>query len=160
MVSLTCSGSDTSSTSPSTLHSPFPGLPSSPYPTMRMLLKTLLSTSCNSLSKDSSAYPSSIIRFVEVTKETSTRSSHYGSAVTNLMSIREGWGSILDPAPWVRSSIAMSCGIGCRYGSDLVLLWLWGRPAATAPIQPLAWELPYAAGMALKKKNKKIFFFN
>ena len=26
--------------------------------------------------------------------------------------------------------------------------------AATAPIQPLAWELPYAAGMALWKKDK------
>ena len=26
--------------------------------------------------------------------------------------------------------------------------------AAIAPIQPLAWELPYAAGMALWKKDK------
>ena len=26
---------------------------------------------------------------------------------------------------------------------------------AVAPIGPLAWELPYAAGMALKKKKKK-----
>ena len=31
-------------------------------------------------------------------------------------------------------------------------LWLWYRPASVAPIQPLAWELPYAAGAALKKK--------
>ena len=45
----------------------------------------------------------------------------------------------------------MSCGGDCRHGLDLVLLWLWCRPAATAPIQPLAWELPYAAGVALKK---------
>ena len=57
----------------------------------------------------------------------------------------------------------MSGDVGNRHGSDLVLLWLWRRPAAIAPIQPLAWELPYAAGMALKgqktkdkkKKNKK-----
>ena len=42
----------------------------------------------------------------------------------------------------------MSCGVGCRHGSDPVLLWLWGRPVATAPIQPLAWEPPYAAGVA------------
>ena len=28
------------------------------------------------------------------------------------------------------------------------LLWLWRRPVATAPIQPLAWEPPYAAGAA------------
>ena len=26
--------------------------------------------------------------------------------------------------------------------------------AAAAPIQPLAWKLPYAAGVALKKKKK------
>ena len=29
------------------------------------------------------------------------------------------------------------------------MLWLWSRPAATALIQPLAWELPYAMGAAL-----------
>ena len=27
------------------------------------------------------------------------------------------------------------------------------RPVATAPIQPLAWKPPYAAGMALKNNN-------
>ena len=45
----------------------------------------------------------------------------------------------------------MSCGVGHRRGSDLVLLWL----VAAALIQPLAWELPYAAGAALKCKKKK-----
>ena len=49
----------------------------------------------------------------------------------------------------------MSCGVGCRCSlDDLALLWLWRRPAAAAPIQPLAWELPYAVGAALKKKKK------
>ena len=47
----------------------------------------------------------------------------------------------------------MSYSVG--HGSDLVLLWLWCRPAVVAPIQPLAWDLPYAAGAALKKKKKK-----
>ena len=42
----------------------------------------------------------------------------------------------------------MSCGVGRRRGSDPALLWLWRRPVATAPIQPLAWEPPYAAGAA------------
>ena len=42
----------------------------------------------------------------------------------------------------------MSCGVGCRRGSDPELLWLWRRPVAAAPIQPLAWEPPYAAGAA------------
>uniref|UniRef100_A0A8D0Z604 Glycine cleavage system H protein n=1 Tax=Sus scrofa TaxID=9823 RepID=A0A8D0Z604_PIG len=32
----------------------------------------------------------------------------------------------------------MSCGVGCRHGSDPALLWLWHRPVATAPIRPLA----------------------
>ena len=49
----------------------------------------------------------------------------------------------------------MSCAIGQRYGSDLALLWLWCRSAATAPNRPLAWESPYAAGVALKKTKKK-----
>ena len=53
----------------------------------------------------------------------------------------------------------MSCGAGRRQGSDLALLWLWHRLAATAPAGPLAWEPPYAAGAALKaqktKKKKK-----
>ena len=46
--------------------------------------------------------------------------------------------------------------MGLRHGSDLALLWLW--PAAVARIKSLAWEAPYAAGTALKrKKTKKIF---
>ena len=49
----------------------------------------------------------------------------------------------------------MSCGVGCRRGSDLTLLWLWCRPAATAPIGPLGWELSYATGAALKSKAKQ-----
>ena len=49
----------------------------------------------------------------------------------------------------------MNGGIGHRRGLDLTLLWLWHRPAATTPIQPLVWEPPYAAGAALKKKKKK-----
>ena len=48
----------------------------------------------------------------------------------------------------------MSCGVGCRRGSDPALLWLWRRPVATAPIQPLAWEPPYVTGTALKKSKK------
>ena len=47
-------------------------------------------------------------------------------------------------------------------GLDLTLLWLWCRPAVTAQIQPLAWDPPYATGVAQemakkkKKKDKKI----
>ena len=49
----------------------------------------------------------------------------------------------------------MNHSVGHRGGSDLVLLRLWCRPAATALIQHLAWDLPYAAGVALKSKKKK-----
>ena len=46
----------------------------------------------------------------------------------------------------------MSCGVGHRQGSDQALL------VATAPIQPLAWELPYPAVVALKRHtHKKVF---
>ena len=40
---------------------------------------------------------------------------------------------------------------------DTVLLWLWSRLAATAPIKPLSWEPPYAAAAAqeMAKRRKK-----
>ena len=52
--------------------------------------------------------------------------------------------------------------VGCRLASDLALLWLWRRLAATAPIQPLATELLYALAVALKrttttKKTKNLW---
>ena len=50
----------------------------------------------------------------------------------------------------------MSCGVGCRGSSDLELLWLWRRPANAAPIGPLAWELPYTVGVALKNKERGV----
>ena len=53
----------------------------------------------------------------------------------------------------------MSYGVGHRCSSDPALLWLWYRLAAIAPIQPLAWEPPYAMGVALKRqKTKKVHF--
>ena len=58
----------------------------------------------------------------------------------------------------------MSCCLGRRCGLDPALLWLWHRLVATAPIQPLAWELPYAAGaaqeVAKRQKKKESFFRN
>ena len=34
-------------------------------------------------------------------------------------------------------------------------MWLWHRLAAIASIRPLAWEPPYATGVALKRQKKK-----
>ena len=47
----------------------------------------------------------------------------------------------------------MSCGVGRRRDSDLALLWLLHRPAATAPIRPLTWEPPHAEGTPLKRQK-------
>ena len=49
----------------------------------------------------------------------------------------------------------MSCGIGRRLRLDPGLLWLWYRLAAAALIRPLALEIPYAMGTALKRQKKK-----
>ena len=42
-----------------------------------------------------------------------------------------------------------------QWVKDLVLLWRWCSPAATALIRPLAWESPYAAGAAVKRQKTK-----
>ena len=47
----------------------------------------------------------------------------------------------------------MSFGVGHRHGLDLALLWLWCRAGAIAPIRPVAWEPPYAVGVALKRQK-------
>ena len=52
------------------------------------------------------------------------------------------------------STVAVSCGIGRRHGSDPKLLWLRWRLAAVALFGPLAWEPPYVVVVALKKKKK------
>ena len=49
----------------------------------------------------------------------------------------------------------MSCGLDCRRALDLALLQLWHRLAAVAPIRHLAWEAPFAADAAQKKKDQK-----
>ena len=47
----------------------------------------------------------------------------------------------------------MSCGVGRRYSSDPMLLWLW--PADVAPTLPPSLGLSISPGWGPKKKKKK-----
>ena len=53
----------------------------------------------------------------------------------------------------LRILCCLSCGVGRRCGSDPPLLWLWFRLPAAALTQPLAWELSYALGVALRRQE-------
>ena len=78
------------------------------------------------------------------------RSSRCGAVEMNPTNNHEDAGRIPGLAELVKDLASRRCGL------DPELLRLWGRPAAAVPIQPLAQELLYAAGAALKKaKNKR-----
>ena len=49
------------------------------------------------------------------------------------------------PEPW--------CRLQTRFGSSVAVAWC--RTATVAATRSLAWEIPYAAGAALKRQKKK-----
>ena len=71
---------------------------------------------------------------------------------TNPTGNHEVIGSIPGLTRWVKYP-DVSCGVVCRQGLDLAFPWLWSRLAATAPIGPIDWEPPYAAGAVLKRQK-------
>ena len=61
---------------------------------------------------------------------------------------------------WVKSPNCLHKDAGSIPGlaqgvKDLVLLWVWNRLLAAAPVQPLAWELPHATGTVLKRERER-----
>ena len=74
----------------------------------------------------------------QVNLENILRNSYHGAVETSPTRNHEVAGSIPGLVQWVKG---------------LVLLWLWCRWAAVAQIGPLAWEPPYAMGLALKRQK-------
>ena len=63
-------------------------------------------------------------------------------------------------AQWLMNPTSNHGDMGSTPGTtqwvkDPALLWLWCKPAGTAPIQPLAWEPPYAVDAHNKRQKKK-----
>ena len=60
------------------------------------------------------------------------------------------------PSQWVKDTVLPQAAMEVTDVPQIWCCpWLWLRPAAAALVQPLAQELPYATGRAIKKKKKK-----
>ena len=95
---------------------------------------------------------------IQNSKTAKIRSSCCGSAETNWTGIHEDADLTPGLTQWVKDPVLLWAVVwGRRHSSDLALLWLWHKPTATAPIPPLAWEPPYAMGVAQEMaKRQKI----
>ena len=69
-----------------------------------------------------------------------------GGSLCGSMGVHEDRGLIPGLAQWV-NNLLMPHAVKV---TDAAWIQLWCRPAAAAQIQPLAWDLPYAIGVALR----------
>ena len=86
----------------------------------------------------------------------------WGTVETNWTRNHEVVGLIPGLTHWVKDpALPLSCGVGCRYGSDPALLWLWCSPAAAALIRSPSLGTStchrWGTKKAKKNKNKKKF---
>ena len=104
----------------------------------------------------------SLVMFLFVGVELMKRDIQNGSGGVPIMA-QQKWIWLVSMSIQVQSLASLS-GLRIRHCRELwcrsqmwldpKLLWLWCRPAATALIQPLAWEPPYAVGVALKRQKQ------
>ena len=148
----------------------FPGTLQSWYPIFWLLVQGLSIVLCGLSERDRPAISQSADQlkwtehvlvtvskvytvFLFVNLKWLVQSSHHGSMETNLLFMRmQVWS--LPRSVGLGAGVALSCGVGGRCALDLALGWLWCRPAATAPIWPLAWEPPHAVGAAIKDQKQ------
>ena len=83
------------------------------------------------------------------------RGFHCGSVEMNPTNIHEDARLMLGLSQWVKDQVLPRTELQGRLQIHLgpLLLWLWCRPAAVAPVRPLGWELPYVTGAAIKRKK-------
>ena len=95
-------------------------------------------------------------------------SSHCGAVETNPTRNHKVTGSIPGLPQGVKGpSVAVSCGVGHRQGSDLALLWLWYRGGSTPSLgtsicheySPKKKAVGGGGGKQRKKPIKDIFSF-